>query len=68
MAEIHFFVEQSPQGFFLARSVGQDIFTEADSLPELRQRLRDALHCHFEPGPVPSLIRLHITREVIFKL
>jgi len=43
--------------------VGPDIFTEADTLPELRAMVRDAVRCHFGEGQAPSLIRLHITRE-----
>jgi hypothetical protein len=29
----------------------------------LREAVRDAVRCHFEPGQAPSLIRLHYTRE-----
>jgi hypothetical protein len=27
--------------------------------------VRDAVHCHFDDGQLPSLIRLHITREEV---
>lgn len=59
MSEIHVIVEQAPEGGYLARAVGADIFTEADDLEQLRAQIRDAVHCHFEPGECPSLIRLH---------
>ncbi len=65
MTDIHFIVEESPEGGYVARAVGQDIFTEADSLPELHTQVRDAVRCHFDEGKVPSLIRLHITREQV---
>jgi hypothetical protein len=65
MTEIHFVVEEAPEGGFIARAMGADIFTEADTMPELHTQVRDAVHCHFEPEQVPSLIRLHITREVV---
>jgi len=65
MTDIHFIVEESPEGGYVARAVGQDIFTEADTLPELHVMLRDAVHCHFDEGQAPSLIRLHITREEV---
>lgn len=58
MSEIHVIVEQAPEGGYLARAVGADIFTEADDLEQLRAQIRDAVHCHFEPGECPSLIRL----------
>lgn len=63
MSEIHFIVEEAPEGGYLAHAVGVDIFTEADDLPALRELVRDAVVCHFEPEEKPSLIRLHITRE-----
>ncbi len=65
MTEIHFIVEEAPEGGFVARAMGADIFTEADDLPGLHAQVRDAVHCHFDDGDRPSLIRLHITREEV---
>ncbi len=65
MSEIHFIVEEAPEGGYIARAVGADIVTEADDLPSLHTQVRDALHCHFDEGKLPSLIRLHITREEV---
>lgn len=65
MTEIHFIVEEAPEGGFVARAMGADIFTEADDLQALHAQVRDAVHCHFDEGQVPSLIRLHITREEV---
>jgi len=65
MTDIHFIVEESPEGGYAARAVGQDIYTEADTLPELHAMVRDAVRCHFDAGQAPSLIRLHITREEV---
>lgn len=66
MTEIHFIVEEAPEGGFLARAVGADIFTEADSLEALHAQVRDAVRCHFDEERLPGLIRLHITREEVF--
>jgi hypothetical protein len=63
MNEIHFIVEESPEGGYIARAVAAAIFTEADDLESLREQVRDAVRCHFENADRPSLIRLHITRE-----
>ncbi len=63
MTEIHFIVEEAPEGGFTARAVGADIFTEADDLSGLHEQVRDAVRCHFDETEKPSLIRLHITRE-----
>lgn len=65
MTEIHFIVEEAPEGGFVARAMGADIFTEADDLPALHAQVRDAVRCHFDEGSRPSLIRLHITREEV---
>lgn len=63
MSELHFIVNESPEGGYTAYAVGRDIFTEADDLPALHEMIRDAVLCHFEPTDKPSVIRLHITRE-----
>lgn len=65
MTEIHFLVEEAPEGGFVARAMGADIFTEADDLQALHMQVRDAVRCHFDEGQIPSLIRLHITREEV---
>jgi hypothetical protein len=65
MTEIHFVVEEAPEGGFVARAVGADIFTEAENIEHLHAQVRDAVRCHFDEAGVPSLIRLHITREEV---
>ena len=57
--EIIFEVEVSPEGGFEARALGHAIFTEAETLDELRGMVRDAVRCHFEPEMAPRLIRIH---------
>ena len=37
MNEILFLVEQAPERGYTARTLGESIFTEADTLPELRK-------------------------------
>lgn len=65
MSGIHFIVEEAPEGGYLARAVGADIVTEADNLPSLHAQVRDAVHCHFDEGHTPGLIRLHIIRQEV---
>jgi hypothetical protein len=43
--------------------VGAAIHMEANSLEELRQENRDAVHHHLEEGVAPHLIRLHHVRQ-----
>ena len=62
MTEIHFLVEEASKGGLIARTMGADIFTEADDMLALHAQLRDAVHCHFDAGTAPSIVRLRITR------
>ena len=57
MTEVVFRIEEAAEGGYSARAVGESIFTEADSLDELRAQVRDAVRCHFDEGRRPSLIR-----------
>ena len=63
MDELIFIVDESPEGGFSARALGQAIFTEADDLPSLQEQVRDAVRCHFEEGEAPKVVRLHFVRE-----
>jgi len=65
MNEIVFVVEDAPEGGFLARALGESIFTEADTIPALHQQVRDAVRCHFEEGLAPQVIRLHFVHEEV---
>jgi hypothetical protein len=63
--DIIFEVEESPQGGFEARALGHAIFTEAETLDELREMVRDAVRCHFDPETAPRLIRLHWVKDEV---
>ena len=60
-SEIVFAVEESSEGGYEAHALGYSIFTEADSLPELRSMVRDAVRCHFDDESRPKVIRLHFS-------
>lgn len=42
MTEIIFIVEESPEGGYEARALDQSIFTDGDTIEELRQNVREA--------------------------
>ena len=46
-----------------ARALGESIFIEADTQAELRVAVQDAVHCHFDEGKLPKVIRLHFVRD-----
>lgn len=64
-AELMFLVEEAPDGGYTARALGESIFTEADDLTGLHDRVRDAVRCHFEDDQQPRVIRLHFVREEV---
>jgi hypothetical protein len=57
-SEIIFAVEESPEGGYEARGLGHAIFTEADTLEELREMVQDAVRCHFEEAERPATVTL----------
>ena len=65
MDELIFLVERAPEGGYTARALGASIFTEAEDLEGLRGQVRDAVHCHFEEGQGPRVIRLHFVHEEV---
>ncbi len=65
MNEIIFVIEEAVEGGFIARALGESIFTEAETLETLRQQVRDAVNCHFDEGKAPKVIRLHFVRDEV---
>jgi hypothetical protein len=64
-SEIIFAVEESPEGGYEARALGHPIFTQAETLDELKAMLRDAVACHFDAADKPRVIRLHWTKDEV---
>jgi hypothetical protein len=66
MTEIIFEVQEDQiDGGYVATALGYGIVTEGDDLPELREMVKDAVHCHFDEGEVPQVIRLHFVRDEV---
>ncbi|WP_416672378.1 type II toxin-antitoxin system HicB family antitoxin [Egbenema bharatensis] len=65
MTEIIFLVEEDPEGGYTAKAIGESIFTQGETIEELREMVRDAVQCHFEEDQRPKLIRLHIVRDEV---
>ena len=63
-AELIFLVEEDPQGGLTAKAIGESIFTQGETLAEIKVNIKDALSCHYErKEDIPSLIRLHVVHE-----
>jgi hypothetical protein len=65
MNELIFLVEDAPEGGVTARALGASIFTEADSIADLHDQVRDAVRCHFDEAERPGVVRLHFVREEV---
>ena len=65
MSEIIFEVSADEvDGGYSANALGYGIDTEAETLEELRQNVKEAVECYFdETMKRPGLIRLHFVRD-----
>jgi predicted RNase H-like HicB family nuclease len=45
--------------------LGYSIFTQAESMDELRRNIREAVHAHFDGQDSPSVIRLHTVKDEV---
>ncbi len=63
MTEVFFIVEEAAEGGLTAKALGESIFTEAETLEELRTNVKEAVECHFDEGSMPRYIRLHMVKE-----
>jgi len=67
-SEIIFLVEEDVEGGYIARALGYSIFTQAETIEEIKAKIKDALKCHFDDvEEIPPIIRLHIVKEEVFK-
>ncbi len=63
--EIIFSIDESPEGGYEAHALGYSIYTQAESLEELKEMVRDAVNCHFDKDQKPLVIRLHWVRDEV---
>ncbi len=64
--EIIFLVEETDDGY-IAKALDHSIITQADTLDELKEMVKDAVECHFGEEK-PKIIRLHIVRQEVMIL
>jgi hypothetical protein len=64
-SEIIFAVQESLEGGYGAKALSHSIFTEAETLDELKKKVQDAVRCHFDEADRPSLIRLHLVKDEV---
>ena len=62
--EIIFYIEESMEGGYEARALGHSIFTEGETIEELKNNIRDSIHCHFEEADMPQVNLLDLAAVV----
>ena len=65
MEEIIFLIKDSIDGGYEAKAVGFSIFTEAETMENLKSNIVEAVDCHFDKNKKPRLSRLHYIKEEI---
>lgn len=65
MQEIIFIVKESEEGGYLASGLNDSIFTDGDTVEELKANVKEAVRCHFDDDE-RKIIRLHMVREEVF--
>lgn len=66
MHELIFEVTEDLEGGYVASALGVGIHTQAETVDELKEMVRDAVACYFdEEDEKPSLIRLHFVRDEV---
>ena len=53
------------EGGYEARALGYSIFTQADTMGELRRNVREAVQTHCDQGQSPAVIRLHVVKDEV---
>ena len=61
--EITFLIEESLDGGFEAKAIGHSIFTQGETFQEVKDAIREAVHCHFDESEMPRTIRLLRLKE-----
>ena len=59
-------LQDEVDGGYTASALGLGIHTEADTLEELRENVKEAVDCYFDENtPAPKVIRLHFVRDEV---
>jgi predicted RNase H-like HicB family nuclease len=66
MNELIFLIDNDLESGYNARSLNYPIFTQGDTIDELKSNIKDAVFCHFDDlEKIPKVIRLHFVHEEI---
>jgi hypothetical protein len=63
--QVIFVVKRDPERGYNAHAVGHSIITQADTVKEMKEMIREAVNCHFDPGERPSEILVRFPKKTI---
>ncbi len=67
--EITFIVHEAEEGGYYAESVGVAIFSEGDTIPELKDNIKSGIECYYNsPEELPLFVHLHFVKDEVFAL
>ena len=68
MSEIIFLVEEATEGGYQARALDYSIFTDAETMDDLKVNVKEAVQCHFEEDEIPKMVRLHFVKDEVMSI
>lgn len=68
MSEIIFIIEDSDEGGYTAKALDYSIYTEGETLDEIKENIKDAVKCHFGAKKFPHIVRLHMVKDEVMSI
>jgi predicted RNase H-like HicB family nuclease len=68
MNEIIFVIEEDPEGGYIAKALNHSIFTQGETIEELKSNINEAVLCHFDEKDLPKIARMHFVRDEVFAI
>ena len=68
MNELIFLIEEAAEGGYNARALGESIFTQGETLEEVKSNIKDAVECHFDAENKPKILRFHIVIDEVIAI
>ena len=68
MSEVQFDVTHEEPAGYAAECITENMSVMGDNWEELRNNVKTAVERHFQNGPKPASIRLHLVRDEVISL
>ncbi len=68
VSEIIFLVEEANEGGYQARALDYSIFTDAETMEDLKVNVKEAVQCHFDDNEMPKMVQLHVVKDEVMSI